>query len=105
MARAKKTAGQTAKKAATKAVSTIKKAVAKKPKSKVTILRTQSIGDIRTECIKYADREQSEYMATGDAEAGKNGQNGFKNAINAVKVQLMYMKVTGRAKVIKFMEE
>ena len=105
MARAKKTAGKTARKAATKAVNTIRKSVARKPRAKVTVMRTQSIGDIRTECVKYADREQNEYLATGDSEAGKNGQNGFKNAINAIKAQLMYMKITGRAKVIKFMEE
>ncbi|MAH47092.1 hypothetical protein CMI37_14790 [Candidatus Pacearchaeota archaeon] len=101
MAKTTKIAVRKAKTAAKKVTSVIKK----KPKVGVLSIRSKNIGDLRDKCVNYADLEHAAYLESGDAEAGKAAQNGIKGALNAIKAQLAYQKITGRVKRIPFCEE
>tara|TARA_R100001244_G_scaffold113827_1_gene84304 strand:+ start:127 stop:426 length:300 start_codon:yes stop_codon:yes gene_type:complete len=98
-----------ARKAKTKAVTKTKTTAVRKKNSVKAIPMTKSIAQIRSACIAYGDHNQSEFLTTSDSEtkekAGKNAMTGYKQAIDAFKVQLIYKKMTGCTKRVSFGEE
>ena len=98
-----------ARKAKSAAVTKTKTATTRKRVSVKAVPMTKSIAQIRSACITYGDHNQSEFLTTADPEvkekAGKNAMTGYKQAIDAFKVQLIYKKMTGCTKKVSFGEE
>jgi len=98
-----------ARKAKSAAVTKTKTATVRKKANVKAVPMTKSIAQIRSACITYGDHNHSEFLTTSDPEvkekAGKNAMTGYKQAIDAFKVQLIYKKMTGCTKKVSFGEE
>lgn len=65
---------------------------------------TLTVDDIRRECQKIGDSLKTTYDLTGDIKAAQSAVSAYATAINAVKAQLIYKKLTGSPGKINFFE-
>jgi predicted alternative tryptophan synthase beta-subunit len=66
---------------------------------------TKNINGVRKKAINIGDIEHKKYVDTGESGHAVIALAGYKEALNATKLQLTYMKITGRGKKITFCEE
>lgn len=92
-----------------KLIKTTKTAAVRKKRDIKAIPMTKSLAQVRSACITYGDHNQSEFLTSPDREikerAGKNAMTGYKQAMDAFKIQLIYKKMTGCTKKVAFGEE
>ena len=67
--------------------------------------KTETIGDLRRRSLAIADEQYEKYQESGDTRQLVVALAGYKQAIDAFRSQLIYMKLTGSDKENPFCKE
>lgn len=70
-----------------------------------SIKKTKTIGDLRRRALAIADDQYEKYQESGDTRQLIVALAGYKQAIDAFRSQLIYMKLTGSDKESPFCKE
>jgi len=65
------------------------------PNVKEQITKTVTLDDIRNVCQNMGDQLKDNFDETGDIKVASTAISAYSTAINAVKTQLIYKKLTG----------
>jgi hypothetical protein len=71
---------------------------------KKTITASSNIEDVRKACQQIGDSLKVTYDKTKDVRVAYTAVNAYSKAIHAVKVQLIYKKLTGNPQDIEFLK-
>jgi hypothetical protein len=69
-----------------------------KTKTVITVTKTVTIDDIRIACQDMGDKLKNSFDNSGDIKVATAAISAYGTAINAVKTQLIYKKLTGSPK-------
>lgn len=70
----------------------------------VVINKTTTVDDVRVMCQRIGDSLSHTYDQTGDIKAAQSAVSAYATAINAIKAQLIYKKMTTSPGRINFFE-
>lgn len=70
----------------------------------ISIEQTVTVDDVRIMCQKIGDKLTKTYNKTADIKAAQAAVSAYATAINAVKAQLIYKKMTSSPARIEFFE-
>ena len=84
----------------------MKKQVKKQEVLELVIINTETVtvDDVRIACQKIGDKLTKTYNKTADIKAAQAAVSAYATAINAVKAQLIYKKMTSSPARIEFFE-
>jgi hypothetical protein len=84
----------------------MKKQVKKQEVLELVIINTETVtvDDVRIACQKIGDKLTKTYNKTADIKAAQAAVSAYATAINAVKAQLIYKKMTSTPSKIEFFE-
>lgn len=84
----------------------MKKQVKKSELVELVIINTETVtvDDVRIACQKIGDKLTKTYNKTADIKAAQSAVSAYATAINAVKAQLIYKKMTSSPGKIEFFE-
>jgi hypothetical protein len=84
----------------------MKKQVKKQEVLELVIINTETVtvDDVRIACQKIGDKLTKTYNKTADIKAAQAAVSAYATAINAVKAQLIYKKMTSSPGKIEFFE-
>ena len=84
----------------------MKKQVKKQEVADLVVINTETVtvDDVRIMCQKIGDKLSKTYIKTADIKAAQAAVSAYATAINAVKAQLIYKKMTSSPSRIDFFE-
>ena len=85
----------------------MKKQVKKQEVAELVVInseKTVTVDDVRIACQKIGDKLTKTYNKTADIKAAQAAVSAYATAINAVKAQLIYKKMTSSPARIEFFE-
>lgn len=84
----------------------MKKQVKKQEVTELVVINTETVtvDDVRIACQKIGDKLTKTYNKTADIKAAQAAVSAYATAINAVKAQLIYKKMTSSPGKIEFFE-
>jgi hypothetical protein len=84
----------------------MKKQVKKQEVAELVVINTETVtvDDVRIMCQKIGDKLSKTYIKTADIKAAQAAVSAYATAINAVKAQLIYKKMTSSPSRIEFFE-